>query len=74
MIIDPPRAGCDEAFLRQLVDFAPSKLVYVSCAPDTQARDLAYLTRNGYALEVLQPFDLFPQTRHIENVAVLKRA
>lgn len=74
MIIDPPRAGCDTAFLEQLIAFAPRKLVYVSCGPDTQARDLAYLASRGYALKLLQPFDLFPQTRHIENVAVLERA
>jgi len=73
MIIDPPRAGCDEAFLKQLCEFAPQKLVYVSCGPDTQARDLGFLIKNGYALERLQPFDLFPQTRHVENVATLKR-
>ncbi len=72
MIIDPPRAGCDTKFLEQLIAFAPKKLVYVSCGPDTQARDLAYLTQHGYEIELLQPFDLFPQTRHIENVAVLK--
>jgi hypothetical protein len=72
MIIDPPRAGCDTKFLEQLIAFAPKKLVYVSCGPDTQARDLAYLTQHGYQIELLQPFDLFPQTRHIENVAVLK--
>ena len=73
MIIDPPRAGCDVAFLEQLIAFAPRKLVYVSCGPDTQARDLAYLTARGYAVKCLQPFDLFPQTRHIENVAVLEK-
>ena len=72
VIIDPPRAGCDEKFLRQLVEFAPAKLVYVSCGPDTQARDLKYLLANGYELLKLQPFDLFPQTRHIENVATLR--
>lgn len=73
MIIDPPRSGCDEAFLKQLVAFSPKKLVYVSCAPDTQARDLAFLKENGYAVKKLQPFDLFPQTRHIENVATLEK-
>lgn len=73
MIIDPPRAGCDVAFLEQLIAFAPRRLVYVSCGPDTQARDLAYLTAHGYAVKCLQPFDLFPQTRHIENVAVLEK-
>lgn len=71
MIIDPPRAGCDELFLNQLLEFSPKKLVYVSCGPDTQARDLKFLTEHGYAIEKLQPFDLFPQTRHIENVATL---
>lgn len=73
VLIDPPRAGCDESFLKQLVEFSPEKIVYVSCGPDTQARDLAYLTSNGYKLTRLQPFDLFPQTRHIENVATLVR-
>lgn len=72
VIIDPPRAGCDTAFLEQLTAFAPRRIVYVSCGPDTQARDLAYLTSHGYKLLKLQPFDLFPQTRHIENVATLE--
>ena len=73
VIIDPPRAGCDTAFLEQLTAFAPERIVYVSCGPDTQARDLAYLTTHGYKLERLQPFDLFPQTRHIESVATLSK-
>ncbi|MBQ2722060.1 MAG: class I SAM-dependent RNA methyltransferase [Opitutales bacterium] len=73
MIIDPPRAGCDTKFLEQLIEFSPKKLVYVSCGPDTQARDLAFLTTHGYKLLKLQPFDLFPQTRHIENVATLEK-
>ncbi|MBR4597638.1 MAG: class I SAM-dependent RNA methyltransferase [Opitutales bacterium] len=73
VIIDPPRAGCDETFLRQLVEFAPRKLVYVSCGPDTQARDIKYLTACGYEILKLQPFDLFPQTRHIENVCLLQK-
>lgn len=73
VVIDPPRAGCDEIFLKQLCEFAPRKIVYVSCGPDTQARDLKYLLANGYKLEKVRPFDLFPQTRHIESVAVLSR-
>lgn len=73
MIVDPPRAGCDEAFLRQLLEFAPRRLVYVSCDPSTQARDLKILRAGGYRIERIQPFDLFPQTRHIENVATLSR-
>ncbi len=71
MVIDPPRRGCDEPFLRQLVEFGPARAVYVSCAPDTQARDLKFLAANGFAITEVQPFDLFPQTRHIENVVTL---
>ncbi len=73
VIIDPPRKGCDEVFLAQLVAFGPKRLVYVSCGPDTQARDLKYLLAAGYRLVKVQPFDLFPQTRHIENIAVLEK-
>jgi tRNA/tmRNA/rRNA uracil-C5-methylase (TrmA/RlmC/RlmD family) len=71
LIIDPPRAGCDHAFLEQLVKFGPARVVYVSCAPDTQARDLQFLAANGFKVERVQPFDLFPQTRHIESVATI---
>ena len=73
VLLDPPRRGCDEAFLRQLLAFAPARIVYVSCGPDTQARDLKSLLAAGYDLESVQPFDLFPQTRHIENVVTLVR-
>lgn len=74
LLIDPPRRGCDEAFLSQLIAFAPKRVVYVSCGPDTQARDLRVLLDSGlYSLETVQPFDIFPQTRHIENIAVLAR-
>ena len=71
IIIDPPRKGCDMAFLNQLVTFGPKKIVYVSCAPDTQARDLTFLLQKQYRIDKVQPFDLFPQTRHIENVVTL---
>lgn len=75
MIIDPPRSGCDELFIRQLIDFAPTRLVYVSCEPTTQARDLKMLIEDGgYTVLKVQPFDLFPQTRHIENVVTLENA
>ncbi|MDR1433333.1 MAG: class I SAM-dependent RNA methyltransferase [Puniceicoccales bacterium] len=72
VIIDPPRTGCDANFLRQLMEFAPEKIVYVSCSPDTQARDLKIISQ-AYAVGAIQPFDMFPQTRHIENVVVLSR-
>lgn len=73
MIIDPPRAGCDRVFLDQLLAFAPARLVYVSCDPATQARDLKILVEGGYTVASVRPFDLFPQTRHIESVATLHR-
>jgi len=73
VIIDPPRRGCDEPFLNQLRVFGPSRIVYVSCEPSTQARDLKNLSEDGYRVVEVQPFDLFPQTRHIENVVTLLR-
>ncbi len=73
-LLDPPRAGCDEGFLRQLLNFRPARIVYVSCDPATQARDLKILTAGGYRLLHAQPFDFFPQTRHIECVATLAKA
>ena len=73
VVIDPPRKGCDAAFLGQLLQFAPARIVYVSCDPATQMRDLASLLPGGYALESVQPFDLFPQTRHLECVITLSR-
>ncbi|MEM0964528.1 MAG: class I SAM-dependent RNA methyltransferase [Verrucomicrobiota bacterium] len=73
VIIDPPRRGCDEQFLHQLIAYLPRRIVYVSCDPATQARDLRILTESAYRIEEIQPFDLFPQTRHIENVVTLSR-
>ena len=74
VIIDPPRKGCDLCFLEQLIHFGPSCLVYVSCDPATQARDSQFLTENGYELLKVQPFDLFPQTRHVESVATFRKS
>ena len=73
VIIDPPRKGCDLAFIEQLLDFNPQKIIYVSCDPATQARDLNYFVENAYKLTEVLPFDLFPHTRHIESVAILER-
>ena len=74
VIVDPPRKGCGDEFLAQLAAFAPRTIVYVSCNPETQARDLATLAAAGYACLRVQPFDMFPQTRHVEAVATLTRA
>jgi len=73
VIVDPPRKGCDEAFLAQLVAFAPRTIVYVSCNPESLARDLVRLVAAGYQARALQPYDMFPQTRHVETVAALRR-
>ncbi|PTY05208.1 SAM-dependent methyltransferase [Opitutaceae bacterium EW11] len=73
VVIDPPRKGCDEAFLNQLFQYGPKAVVYVSCDPATQMRDLKLFTAAGYELTAVQPFDLFPQTRHLECVISLKR-
>ncbi|HEY4245604.1 MAG TPA: class I SAM-dependent RNA methyltransferase [Lacunisphaera sp.] len=71
VIIDPPRKGCDETFLAQLFAFSPRAVVYVSCDPATQMRDLKGFLAAGYQLTAVQPFDLFPQTRHLECVITL---
>lgn len=73
VLIDPPRKGCSPEFLEQLVAYAPSRVVYVSCDPATQVRDLAILQAGGFKLEKVQPFDLFPHTRHLECVMTLTR-
>lgn len=73
VIIDPPRRGCDETFLHQLFAFSPRRVVYVSCDPATQMRDLKLFTTAGYKPARVRPFDLFPQTRHLECVITLDR-
>jgi tRNA/tmRNA/rRNA uracil-C5-methylase (TrmA/RlmC/RlmD family) len=71
IVIDPPRKGCTPEFLAQLVAYGPQRVIYVSCDPATQVRDYKILREAGYVLEEVQPFDLFPHTRHVENVMVL---
>jgi 23S rRNA (uracil1939-C5)-methyltransferase/tRNA (uracil-5-)-methyltransferase len=74
VVIDPPRKGCDESFLQQLFSFGPRTVVYVSCDPATQMRDLRRFLAAGYTLTAVQPFDLFPQTRHLECVVTLEKS
>ncbi|MFC3039183.1 23S rRNA (uracil(1939)-C(5))-methyltransferase RlmD [Virgibacillus xinjiangensis] len=69
VIMDPPRAGSDEAFLSSVVKLKPKRVVYVSCNPVTQARDMKYLVQNGYEVKDIQPVDMFPQTVHVECVS-----
>jgi tRNA/tmRNA/rRNA uracil-C5-methylase (TrmA/RlmC/RlmD family) len=71
VVIDPPRKGCTREFLDQLAAFRPARVVYVSCDPATQVRDLAILQELGFKLEDIQPFDLFPHTRHLECIMTL---
>lgn len=73
VIMDPPRAGASIDFLRSLVTLAPQKIVYISCNPETQARDLSFLTRKGYKVRRIQPVDMFPHTEHVETVALLTK-
>lgn len=73
VFMDPPRAGSDEAFLASVVRLLPERIVYISCNPETQARDLEYLTQHGYTAKGAWPFDLFPFTEHVETVCLLTR-
>jgi 23S rRNA (uracil1939-C5)-methyltransferase len=74
VVLDPPRDGCSAAVRQRLfAERRPSLAVYVSCNPDTLARDLAFAAAQGYRIESLQPVDMFPHTPHVETVAVLRR-
>ena len=73
VMLDPPRKGCDEATLSAVVRMAPRRVVYVSCNPATAARDAAWLEKNGYHAEKVQPVDLFPRTKHVETVVLLSK-
>jgi 23S rRNA (uracil1939-C5)-methyltransferase len=70
IITDPPRAGMDEKVIAKILELAPQKVVYVSCNPATQARDIA-LMMDKYEVAQVQPVDMFPHTHHVENVALL---
>ena len=74
LFMDPPRAGSDKKFLSCAVALAPEKIVYISCNPETQQRDLYYLTRNGYKVKKIQPVDMFPYTNHVETVVLMVKS
>ena len=73
VFVDPPRKGCDFVFLDALIQKKVKKIVYISCNPTTQARDVAYLCKNGYTFNEVYPFDMFPQTYHVETIILLNR-
>ena len=73
VIIDPPRKGCEEVVLRAIIESGVERLVYVSCNPETLARDVKILSEGGFALSKAQPVDMFPQCAHVETVCLLSR-
>ncbi len=73
VVLDPPRGGCSEKALQLTTRSSPRTIVYVSCNPETLARDLKDLTQAGYRIEIVQPVDMFPQTEHVEVVVKLSR-
>lgn len=73
VFMDPPRAGSDVKFLSSVVKLNSKKVVYISCGPDTLARDLKYLTKHGYQVKRIQPVDMFPFCDHCETVVLLER-
>lgn len=73
VIMDPPRAGSDEAFLSSVATLSPKRVVYISCNPETLARDLKYLTKKGYRMKRGVGVDMFPWTNSIEAVCLLEK-
>jgi 23S rRNA (uracil1939-C5)-methyltransferase len=73
VIADPPRAGLDQQVLKTLIGSSITKLIYVSCDPSTLARDCKSLVEGGFKVESIQPFDLFPQTYHVETIVLMSR-
>ncbi|MBO4897155.1 MAG: 23S rRNA (uracil(1939)-C(5))-methyltransferase RlmD [Clostridia bacterium] len=74
VILDPPRKGCDEKLLKTVADLKPEKILYISCNPATLARDMKYLSSFGYTADTAYPFDMFPQTAHVETIVRLSRS
>lgn len=72
IVVDPPRKGCEESLLKTMIEMNPKRIVYVSCNPSTLARDLNILEQAGYHTKEVQPVDMFPQTGHVECVALIE--
>ena len=73
VFMDPPRAGSTVEFMSSAVRLSPSRIVYISCEPETLARDLGYLTKHGYKVKKIRPVDMFPYTNHVETVVLMSR-
>jgi 23S rRNA (uracil1939-C5)-methyltransferase len=73
IVLDPPRAGCDQRVINAIAAVKPKKVVYVSCNPASLARDAELLCKKGYKINKVQPVDLFPQTHHVETVVLMSR-
>lgn len=73
VLLDPARAGCDKKTLSSLLEMMPERIVYVSCNPETQERDVKELVKGGYKVKRVQPVDMFPFTSHVETVILLRR-
>ena len=73
VILDPPRAGCDKELINYVSSLNPTRIVYISCNPETLARDCAFLTKNGYTVKKVVPVDMFPHTAHVECVCLIER-
>jgi 23S rRNA (uracil1939-C5)-methyltransferase len=71
IVLDPPRKGCEEAALQTIIEMNPKKILYVSCDPATLARDVRFLADSGYRIQRYRPFDMFPQTVHVETVVLM---
>ena len=74
LMMDPPRAGSTPEFLKAAYELAPGRIVYISCNPQTQARDAAFLIDRGWRIVEMQPVDMFPHTSHVENIVLFRRS
>ncbi len=71
VILDPPRAGCDKKLIEKLIEEKPEKIIYLSCNPITQVRDVELLVEAGAKIESIEAFNFFPHTPHIESLVTL---
>ena len=73
LLMDPPRAGSTPEFLEAAAALAPERIVYISCNPTTQARDVRQLVESGYEVRAIRPVDMFPHTDHVESIVMLEK-